>query len=67
MNTQALSVPNISCNHCVMTIERELRNLEGVVAVDANAETKQVVVKWDDPARLGGNQSPVDRDNYPPA
>ncbi|HDQ72230.1 MAG TPA: heavy metal transporter [Chloroflexi bacterium] len=67
MNTQALSVPNISCNHCVMTIERELRNLEGVVAVDANAETKQVVVKWDDPASLEEIKALLTEINYPPA
>ena len=37
MATETFSVPNISCGHCVMTIERELGELEGVSSVEANA------------------------------
>lgn len=46
MATKTVSVPNISCGHCVMTIERELGELEGVTAVNADATTKQVSVEW---------------------
>ena len=41
MENKTVKVPNISCHHCVMTIERELKELEGVVSVNANAETKE--------------------------
>ena len=44
MASKTFLVPNISCNHCVMTIERELGELEGVASVDADIETKNVTV-----------------------
>ena len=36
MEKQTFSIPNISCNHCVMTIKNELDELEGVVTVDGD-------------------------------
>ncbi len=41
-------VPNISCAHCVHTIERELGELPGVVSVRANVADKLVTVEWND-------------------
>ncbi len=35
-----LSIPAISCGHCVMTIKRETKDVPGVLSVDANQETK---------------------------
>ena len=49
MQEKMVHIPTISCGHCVMTIKRELGNLDGVVAVEANAETKNATVKWNDP------------------
>jgi copper ion binding protein len=46
MSHKTINVPNISCGHCVMTIERELGELDGVTAVQADAATKQVSVEW---------------------
>ena len=43
-------VPNISCGHCVNTIEVELKDLEGVVEVKANSDSKEVEIGFDDPA-----------------
>ena len=42
-----LTAPNISCDHCVATITAAVAALDGVDAVEANAETKQVVVAFD--------------------
>ena len=47
MTTKTVSVPNISCGHCVMTIEREVGELPGVSAVKAEKETKRVTISWD--------------------
>ena len=41
-----LNVPGIHCGHCVKTINRELKQLDSVVSVDANAERKQVAVEF---------------------
>ena len=48
MAKRTFEVPNISCHHCVMTIERELGALDGVLDVKADVDTKKVIVEWDD-------------------
>jgi copper chaperone len=39
--------PDISCGHCVATVEKALGPLDGVQRVEASADTKQVVVDFD--------------------
>jgi len=36
-----LEIPNISCGHCVMRIEKGTRDLPGVITVQASAEDKK--------------------------
>ena len=45
MTTKTYQVPAISCGHCVATIERELKQLEGVLHVKAQQDPKQVTVE----------------------
>jgi len=45
-------IPSISCNHCVMTVEREIGMLDGVQSVKAEPESKLVTVNWQPPATL---------------
>jgi copper chaperone len=49
MATKTFKVPNISCGHCVMTIEREVGELAGVTSVKAEQATKMVTVNWNEP------------------
>jgi copper chaperone len=67
MASKTFSVPNISCNHCVMTIKRELGELAGVSSVAADAETKNVTVEWELPANWEAIASLLTEINYPPA
>lgn len=48
MATKTVSVPNITCGHCVATIERELSEIPGINRVVANVEKKLVTVEWDE-------------------
>lgn len=50
MTTVTYTVPNISCSHCIHTIQVELADLEGVKAVKADLATKKVEVAFDAPA-----------------
>jgi len=50
MNEKEIRIPNITCGHCVANIKRELEELDGVTMVDGDPETKNVTVKWGDPA-----------------
>jgi copper chaperone CopZ len=50
MEEKTVRIPAISCGHCVMTIQRELTGLDGVEAVDGSPDTKEVTIRWKDPA-----------------
>ena len=67
MATKTFRVPNVSCNHCVMTIKRELGELEGIVSANGDVETKTVTVEWESPATWEGIKSLLTEINYPPA
>jgi len=67
MNTKSVQVPNISCHHCVMTIQRELGELEGVAGVSGDADTKTVTVEWEQPATWEDIEALLTEINYPPA
>ncbi len=49
MDTKTFVVPNISCNHCVMTIKNELSEQEGVISVSGDAGEKKITVAWKPP------------------
>ncbi len=38
-------IPTISCGHCVMTIQRELGEIEGVYKVEGDPGAKQIMVQ----------------------
>ena len=44
-----IKVPDMSCRHCVMTIERAVKELDGVESVAVDLETKLVEVEGDVP------------------
>ncbi len=66
MASKTFKVPNISCGHCVMSIEREVGELQGVVSVQAAADTKMVSVEWNEPASWEGIQALLEEINFAP-
>ncbi len=67
MEKQTFSIPNISCHHCTMTIENELKELEGVNLVESDVEAKQVTVHWQKPADREKILALLEEINYPAA
>jgi copper chaperone CopZ len=66
--TKTIMVPNISCNHCVMTIKRELGATDGVVQVTGDPSSKMVTVTWEEPpADWKSLNSLLHEIGYPPA
>jgi copper chaperone CopZ len=65
MAKETLSVPNISCGHCVSAIEAELTEMEGITSVKADAGTKTVTVQWDAPASIERIRATLTEINYP--
>jgi copper chaperone len=46
MPEKTVRIPNISCGHCVATIEREVGQIQGVQSVQADQASKQVTIRW---------------------
>ena len=65
MNTVTYNVPNISCGHCVHTIQMEVGDLPGVEAVEASLDTKSVKITFDDPTTETEIKSLLAEINYP--
>ena len=67
MESKTFNVPNINCGHCVMTIKRELSELDGVTSVDGVVDGKTVTVAWNAPASEDGIKALLAEINYPAA
>ena len=65
MEKQTLTVPNITCGHCVMSIKNELSELEGITKVDGNPENKSITVEWESPVTLDKIKDILKEINYP--
>ena len=67
METKTLEIPNISCGHCVMSIKKELSEMEGVAKVEGDPASKSVTLEWDAPATLEKIKDTLKEINYPAA
>jgi copper chaperone CopZ len=50
MTALTVKAPNISCAHCVHTIQNEVGELTGVKSVKAEQDTRLVTIMFDSPA-----------------
>ncbi|MBC7224430.1 MAG: heavy-metal-associated domain-containing protein [Anaerolineae bacterium] len=62
-----LHVPNISCHHCVMTIQRGLQPVEGVSQVEGDVEAKTVTLEYRDEETLARAKQVLAEIGYPVA
>ena len=67
MESKTLSVPNISCGHCVVSIKKEISEMEGVTKVEGDPASKSVTLEWDAPATLDKIKETLKEINYPVA
>jgi len=68
MAVKTFKVPNISCGHCVMAIQNEVGDLDGVTSVVAKEDTKMVTVEWNEPPQTwNGIKALLQEINYSPA
>ncbi len=67
MPIKTFKVPNISCGHCVRTVENEVSDLPGVTKVVATEDTQMVTVEWEAPTQNWENiRNLLEEINYPP-
>ena len=67
MTNVKYSVPNISCGHCVHTIQNEVAEINGVHTVTADQETRMVEISFDAPATEEQIKALLAEINYPVA
>lgn len=68
MQTKTFKVPNISCAHCVHTIQNEVGELDGIKRVVAVEDTQLVTIEWDEPPLTWHTiEALLQEINYPPA
>jgi copper chaperone CopZ len=67
MESKTVVVPNISCGHCVKTIENEVSELGGVVKVQADEASKKVTVEWNEPQNWAQISALLEEIGYPAA
>lgn len=67
MSTVTYTVPNISCHHCVHTIQSEVSELVGISSVLADLDTKTVKVSFEPPASEETIKGLLAEINYPVA
>jgi len=65
METITLSIPNISCNHCVMTIQREAGFVDGVDFVSGDVEAKTATFRVASDEALDALKSTLAEVGYP--
>jgi copper ion binding protein len=61
-----LTAPDISCAHCVATINKAVGGLDGVSKVTTDEQIKQIAIEFD-PARvsLAQIEATLDEEGYP--
>ena len=67
MQKVTYTIPGISCQHCVNTIQNELLELMGIHQVEADKDTKKVTVSFDTPATEESIIALLTEINYPPS
>ncbi|MBI1877038.1 MAG: heavy-metal-associated domain-containing protein [Chloroflexi bacterium] len=65
MTTLTVKAPNISCGHCVHTIQNEVGELPGVKSVQAQEDTKLVTISFEPPATQGQIEKLMTEIGYP--
>ncbi len=67
MDEQVFNIPNISCGHCTMTIENELKEIDGIEDVQSDINAKTVTVRWNPPVTVNRILDTLKEINYPAA
>jgi len=67
MKEITFKIPNISCHHCLRTIEREAGLVAGVRFVQGSPEAKTATFEVADDAALTALQQALAEAGYPPA
>jgi copper chaperone len=64
MTTTTLTVPDISCGHCKMSIEGAVNQLDGIDSVEVSIEGRTVAVSYGDAVTLDAIIDAIEEQGY---
>lgn len=67
MERKVFTVNEISCGHCTSAIEEEVSEIAGVSMVEADIDSKRVMVEYDAPADWDQIKAKLIEIEYPPS
>ncbi len=68
MEQVTLTAPDISCDHCIASIQKAVGKLNGVRLVEGDAAAKQVTIEYDpSQVELAAIQKTMEEEGYPVA
>jgi copper chaperone CopZ len=65
MDTITLSIPNISCHHCIMTVQREAGFVDGADFVEGDIEGKTATFRVSDETAIESLKATLAEAGYP--
>ena len=66
MQELTLTAPDISCDHCLMSIRKAVSKLAGVEFIGGDPTLKQVRVRFDESrVKLGDIEQAMEEEGYP--
>jgi copper chaperone CopZ len=65
MRQVTLNIPNINCNHCVMTVQRESGYVDGAEYVSGDAEAKEATFEVANEEALASLKATLAEAGYP--
>jgi copper chaperone len=67
MESKIVTIPNISCGHCKMRVEKAMNGVDGVSSAEVTVDTKTLNVEWDESkVNWGELQGSLEKIGYPP-
>lgn len=64
MTEMTISVPEIHCNHCKMSIEGAVSAVDGVSTASVDVDSRTVAVSFDDPASFDAIKDAIEGQGY---
>ena len=66
MTTINFTLPDVSCGHCKMSVERQVGEMEGVASVLVTVDKKQAAIQYDAPATSERIEALLAEIGFPP-
>ncbi|MFC1943476.1 heavy-metal-associated domain-containing protein [Chloroflexota bacterium] len=66
MDTLTYHIPTVNCDHCKMTIEREVGKLPGVASVNVDVDSKKAFIEFNSPTVKSEIEAMLAEIGYPP-